>query len=136
MDAILNNISDLSWWFSGIFFSAFGLALAKIFQHIPKATRILLRGLIARRQRKIKNARFNQSLVNYQIARANSYFIIFVIICCLYATWLVSGSFQGIIKASPLFAGILSLPIYIAEIIWLIHDGHAKSLAKARGKIA
>lgn len=136
MDAILNNISDPSWWFSGIFFAIVGILLAKIVHHIPRAVKTLLRSLIARRQRKIKKIRFNQSLVNYQIARANSYFIIFVIICCLYATWLISGSFLAIIKASPLSASVLSLPIYISEIIWLIHDSYAKSLAKARGRIA
>jgi hypothetical protein len=136
MDAIINSISDASWWFTIIFSSIVAILLSKIVHHTPKAVKALLRNLIARRQRKIKNARFNQSLVNYQIARANSYFLIFVITFCLYLVWLISGPLLVIVKASPPLAVALSLPIYITEIIWLINDGHAKALAKARGKIA
>lgn len=136
MDAILNSINDPSWWFSIIASTVMALLLAKIFNHTPKVIKKLLRNLIARRQRKIKNTRRNQSFVNYQIARANSYFLVFIIICCLYSVWLISGSFLTIIKASTLSAVMLSLPIYISEIAWLINDGYAKELAKARGKIA
>lgn len=136
MDAIINSISDVSWWFTIIFSSVVAILLSKIARHTPMAVKALLRNLIARRQRKIKNARFNQSLVNYQIARANSYFLIFVITFCLYLVWLISGPLLVIVKASPLLAVVLSLPIYITEIIWLINDGYAKALAKARGKIA
>ena len=136
MEAITNNLGDPSWWFTGIFFTVLGLLLAKLSRHIPAGLKNLLKCLIIRRTLKIKNARFNQSLVNYQIARTNSYFIIFIIICCLYATWLVSGSFLSIVKASPWIAVALSTPIYIAEILWLIQDGYTKELAKSRGKIS
>lgn len=136
MEAITNNLGDPSWWFTGIFFAIFGVLLAKISHHIPGALKSLLKGLIVRRALKIKNTRFNQSLVNYQIAKANSYFIIFIIICCLYFTWLVSGSFLSIVKASPWMAAVLTIPIYIAEIIWLIQDSYTKELAISRGKIA
>lgn len=135
MEAITSNLGDPSWWFTGIFFSLLGLLLAKFLHHIPGVLKNLLKGLIIRRTLKIKNTRFNQSLVNYQIARANSYFIIFIIICCLYATWLVSGSFLSIVKASPWLAAALSTPIYIAEILWLFQDGYTKELAKSRGKL-
>jgi hypothetical protein len=136
MDAILNNLSDSSWWFSIIASTVIALLLAKIFTHTPKIIKKSLRNLIARRQRKIKNIRRNQSLVNYQIAKANSYFLVFVIICCLYSAWLISGSLLEIIKTSALSASILILPIYISEIAWLINDNYAKELAKSRGKIA
>lgn len=136
MEAITNNLGDPSWWFTGIFFTVLGLLLAKFSHHIPGALKTLLKGLIIRRTLKIKNTRFNQSLVNNQIARANSYFIIFIIICCLYATWLVSGSFLSVVKASPWLAAALSAPIYITEILWLIQDGYTKQLAKSSGKIA
>jgi hypothetical protein len=136
MNAIINNINDPSWWFSIITSTFAGFLLIKIFNHTPKIIKKTLRNLIARRQRKIKNTRRSQSLVNYQIARANSYFLVFIFICCLYLVWLISGSFLAIIKASTLSAAILSLPIYISEVAWLITDGYAKELAKARGKIA
>lgn len=135
MEAITNNLGDPSWWFTGILFTVLGLLLAKLSRHIPAGLKNLLKCLIIRRTLKIKNARFNQSLVNYQIARTNSYFIIFIIICCLYAAWLVSGSFLSIAKASPWLAAALSTPIYIAEILWLIQDGYTKALVKSRGKI-
>ncbi|WP_350978746.1 hypothetical protein [Shewanella sp. AC34-MNA-CIBAN-0136] len=136
MEAITNNLGDPSWWFTGIFFTVAGVLLAKFSHHIPNVLKNLLKGVITRRTIKIKNTRFNQSLVNYQIARTNSYFIIFIIICCLYSTWLVSGSFLIIVKASPWLAVALSTPIYISEILWLIQDGYTKELARSRGKIA
>jgi hypothetical protein len=136
MEAIIQNLTDPSWWFTGVFFGIFGLLLARLSKHIPAFLKNILRGLIYRRQRTIKNTRFNQSLVYYQIARANSYFLIFVIISCLYFAWFTIGPLQNIAKISPILAGILSLPIYIAEVAWLVQDGFAKELAKARGKIA
>ncbi|WP_338212542.1 hypothetical protein [Halopseudomonas aestusnigri] len=136
MEAITNNLGDPSWWFTGTFFTVLGLLLAKFSHHIPEFLKSLLKGLIIRRKLKIKNTRFNQSLVNYQIAKTNSYFLIFIIICCLYSTWLVSGSFLSIAKATPWLAVALSSPIYIAETLWLIQDGYTKELAKSRGKIA
>lgn len=136
MEAIINNLGDPSWWFTGLFFAALGLLLAKLSSHIPNTLKKLLKGIIVRRRFKIKNTRFNQSLVNYQIARTNLYFLIFIIICCLYVVWLISGSFLSIVKASPWFAAALSTPIYVAEIIWLIQDIYTKDLAKSRGKIA
>jgi hypothetical protein len=136
MEAIINNLGDPSWWFTGVFFATLGVLLAKFSSHTPNVLKNTLKGLILRRKIKIKSTRFNQSLVNYQIARTNSYFIIFILICCLYTVWLVSGSFLIIVKASPWLAAALSAPIYIAEIIWLIQDTYTKDLAKSRGKIA
>lgn len=136
MDVILNSIKDPSWWLSIIASTLIGLLLAKVFTHMPKMLRKLLRSLIARRQRKIKNTRRNQSLVNYQIARANSYFLVFIIISCLYMVWLMSGQLLIIIKSSTLSAIVLSMPVYIFEMAWLITDGYAKELAKSRGKIS
>ncbi|MWK60157.1 hypothetical protein GO594_29630 [Pseudomonas otitidis] len=135
MDAIVSNLGDPAWWFTGIFFATLGVLLARLFSHIPNILKSLLKSVIVRRKYRIKNSRFNQSLVNYQIARTNSYFMIFIIICCLYAAWLVSGSFLNIVKASPWLAVVLSSPIYISEIIWLIQDTYTKDLARSRGKI-
>ena len=136
MNAIFNSVNDPSWWFSIIASTIMGLILAKIFSHTPAVIKKLFRRFIANRQIKIKNTRRNQSLVYYHIARANSYFLVFIIVCCLYLVWLISGSFLIIIKDSTLNGIVLSLPIYISEMIWLINDGYAKELAKSRGKIA
>ena len=135
MNAIFNSVNDPSWWFSIVASTIMALVLAKIFAHPPAAIKKIFRRFIAMRQKKIKNTRRNQSLVYYHIARANSYFLVFIIICCLYLVWLISGSFLTIIKDSTLSGVVLSLPIYISEIVLLISDGYAKELAKSRGKI-
>jgi hypothetical protein len=136
MEAIINNIGDPSWWFTGLFYTVLGVLLAKFSGEIPNALKGLLKGRIIRKKLKIKNERFNQSLVNYQIAKTNSYFIIFVIICCLYSTWLISGSFLSIVKGAPWLAAVLTIPIYIAEILWLSQDIYTIELVKSRGKIS
>ncbi len=113
----------------------YGLGTGKNICSYTSSNKKIFRRFIAMRQKKIKNTRRNQSLVYYHIARANSYFLVFIIICCLYLVWLISGSFLTIIKDSTLSGVVLSLPIYISEIVWLISDGYAKELAKSRGKI-
>lgn len=135
MDAIINNIYDPAWWFTGLFFTALIYLVPKTFRKIQSLLKGTLKGALLRKQKKIKNARFNQSLVNYEIAKANSYFLIFAITCSFYLIWLLIGQFKSIIELSTILGVLLSAPIYISEIIWLRQDSFAKDLAKSRGRV-
>lgn len=136
MEAIINNILDPAWWFTGLFFTALVYLIPKAFRKLQVLLKGTLKGALLRKQKKIKNARFNQSLVNYEIAKANSYFLIFALICCLYLAWFLMGPFKALIGSSPILGFILSAPIYISEIIWLRQDSLAKDLAKSRGRVS
>lgn len=136
MEAIINNILDPAWWFTGLFFSTLIYLTPRIFRNLQTLLKGTLKGVLLRKQKKIKSSRFNQSLVNYEIAKANSYFLIFTMTCCFYLTWFLIGQFKALIELAPALGAILSAPIYISEIIWLRQDSFAKDLAKSRGKIS
>jgi hypothetical protein len=72
MEAIVNNLLDPAWWFTGLFFAALIYLTPRIFRQIQVLLKGTLKGALLRKQKKIKNTRFNQSLVNYEIAKANS----------------------------------------------------------------
>lgn len=136
MEAILNNILDPSWWFTGLFFTALLYVVPRALKRTQSLLKGTLKGFALRKQKKIKSSRFNQSLVNYEIAKANSYFLIFIMACCFYLTWFIIGPFKSIIELSPVLGAALSAPIYIVEIVWLRQDSFAKELAKSRGRVA
>lgn len=135
MESIISNIYDPSWWFTIFASSLAGIILLKSTKYISSGSRKISRNIIAKRKRKIKNSRWNQSFIFYQIAKANSFFLVFIIISCLYLAWLSSGQLLEVIKHSPTAGVILSIPIYIAELLWLANDSYAKDLIKSRAKI-
>jgi hypothetical protein len=136
METIFNNLLDPSWWFTGLFFGALLYIIPTIFSRLQTLLRNSAKSFLLKRLKLIKKSRFNQSLVNYEITKAQSYFLIFIITSLFYLTWFVAGPLKAVADASPALAIILSAPIYIAEIIWLLHDSLAKELAISRGKVA
>ncbi len=136
MDSIISNLVDPAWWFTGLFFTALVSLTPKILRISQNLLKGTLKGAVLRRLRKIKSIRFNQSFVNYEIAKANSYLLIFTMICCFYLTWYLIGPFKSIIEVSPILGFLLSAPIYVSEVIWLRQDGLAKDLARARGRVS
>lgn len=135
MDEVINSISSYSWWIMTSITATVAIIIASVLRRTPATAKKLSRNLAARRKLKIKKARWNQSLVFYQISKANSFFLVFIIVSCVYIAWLSSGQLLHIIKQSVIAGIILSSPIYIAELLWLINDNYAKDLIKSRGKI-
>lgn len=135
MDEVINNISNPSWWIMTTITMTVIALISKTFNYINSLIKKTFIYFSIKRKLNIKNSRWNQSLVFYQIAKSNSFFIIFIIICCMYLIWLTNGSFLLIMNQSKLAAIILSLPIYISEMVWLVSNEYTKDLVKARGKI-
>lgn len=128
MELILNNLSDPSWWFTGLFFSFLLYLINVASKFISSKLKKLNRRRKAKRLRGIKNLRTSQSSIVYEISKANSYFILFVIVCCLFLFWFVSGPLNQIAKVSKLAALLISSPIIMIEILWLIQDEFARDL--------
>ncbi len=135
MDEILLNLSDPSWWFTGIFFCFVGILIAAIIKYFPLVLKKVYRKNKAIKFRKIKNLRRNQSSINYEIAKSNSYFILFVLVTCMFLFWFVSGPLNQIAKSSVIAAVILSSPIYIIELLWLIQDKFTRDLIEHNRKL-
>jgi len=135
MDNILNNIADPSWWFTGLFFVFVSIALASVAKHIPAALKKYFRGVQAKRLRKIKSVRHSYSAVNYEIAKTQSRFILFVMVCGLMLVSFVSGPLNQILEVSKLAAAIISSPIYIMEFVWLKQDLFTQSIINSQRKL-
>ncbi|WP_171696257.1 hypothetical protein [Methylomonas sp. ZR1] len=135
MEQILSNLADPSWWFTGVFFCVIGLLLAATVKHVPLGLKKLYRNKKAIKLRKIKSLRTCQSVINYEIAKSNSYFILFVMVVCLFLFWFVSGPLNQIAKSSIIAVLILSSPIYVFEFLWLIQDKFTRDLIARSRKL-
>lgn len=135
MELILKNLSDPSWWFTGLFFSFLLYLINLASKFIPSKLKKLTRAINAKRLRRIKNLRTSQSSIIYEISKANSYFILFVIVCCLFLFWFVSGPLGQIAKVSKLATLVISSPIIMIEILWLIQDEFVRDLIEYSRKL-
>lgn len=130
MDEILAHITSPTWWFDGLFFTSFLFLFGKMAKYAAHFFRKSFRFLTARRLRKIKKIRCNYLAVNYEIGKVNAYFVLFLLICCFYLFLFVSssGSLALIMKSNFFIIILLTLPVYVFEVVWLIQDIFTKDL--------
>lgn len=119
MEEIFNNMFSPSWWFNGIFF---GVIVPVVIKKFPLLFKIAARNRLAKWKRRIKNASHSQALLSYEVAKTNSLFLTFFITCSLYLVWFLAGSLNSIIHKNIGLFLIVIMPIYIAEIIWLLQE--------------
>lgn len=135
MDEIIANINSPAWWFSGLFFTGFVLLIKKLARFASNFARKTFRLTSARRLKKIKKIRGNYFAVQYEIGKVNSFFILFLLICCFYLIWFVIGSLSQIIRLNIFVAVVLLAPIYVSEIVWLLQDAFTKELIERSHRI-
>ena len=139
MNNILINLTDPSWWFTGVFFtlllkySPFILTFIK--NHVGKSARLYFRGRHLKHKRFMKSRRHNLAAVNHQSAKSHAYFLMFVITCALYLVWYAAGPLFEIQKASFTLFIICVIPMYIVQIIWMREEGKAQELVAEYGKV-
>lgn len=145
MDAILNNLKDPSWWFTGIFFLLVPWVVPRALRHSKiilirliqikslSQIRTALRIQRIRRNRRALNISRNAMLVTAAIGRSNAYYVVFLLVICSYflGFFFFTVTRGNIHLATAL---ILSLPIYGFEIAWITSSDNAKELVAAYGK--
>lgn len=116
-------------WLMGFFLSA-------LVKKMPREIRKYYRKRKLDKTLKVRRDRRSIAAVNYQIARANSYFMMFVGVCAIFFLMLIfSPTYKEIFKYS-LWAGVITtFPIYVMEMFWLHHDYEAKNLIKQYNRI-
>ena len=134
METIFSNFQDPSWWFTGLFFVFLLYVVKKASLYLPLIIKNFFRGRKFKRLKILREYRSSQASINYEITKSHSYFMVFLVIFGLYLVWFTSSTMSILIKDSPLFALIISSPIYIAEIIWLFKDDFCKELVKEHNK--
>jgi len=135
MQQIITNLSDLTWWFNGMFFIFVGLFVAWIFKKAPVVLKSALRKRLAKTLRKIKYERWCAATVQYQMNSSQARFLVFIFTCFTYISWLAYDPLKIIFNESFLLGMLLTSPIYIIEIYWLVQDQYVKELIKRRRKL-
>ena len=127
MEDLISIVFDLKVWVT----IALGILVNRLVSHTPSLVRGYLKSRRLKYLRKIRSVRVNQAEVTYEIAKANSYFIFFLITCLMYLIFLIMGPLSSVAEKSQLALAILVSPLYVVEVFWLLKDNYAKRLVKA-----
>jgi len=135
LELIVNNLKDPSWWFTGIFFAVFALALPKVFKKFLKVIRIYARNSRLKTLRKIRSLSHDAMMIQYEISKNSAYFMLFIMtVFVLFLALLLSPLASGIRNNHTLFVVSLS-PVLFFEVLWLSQNSYVKELIKARRKL-
>ncbi len=135
MHKIYENLSDPSWWFTGVFFVVLALLLAWMVKKLPFIREKVSRRVKLKMLKRIRKERWSAELVNYQINKLQSRYIIFIITCLVYLFWFAYEPFKVIFEQSVWLGLFLSSPIFILEVSWLTHNSYVLSLIQYRRKL-
>jgi|GEM_PF-1876115 len=106
-----------------------------ITDQFPGSLRRYFRGRMARKLRVVRAKRWRIAHINYEIARSNSWFIVFMGTIGVFLILLAIGPFKGLFQVNFWIGMALTCPIYIAEFVWLHFDNKVKQLIKYNSKI-
>lgn len=127
MEDLVSIVFDLKIWVT----IALGILVNGLVSHTPRMIRGYLKSRRLKYLRKVRLVRVNQSEVVYEIAKANSYYVFFLLTSMMYLVFLIMGPLGRVAEQSKLALAILALPLYVVEVFWLIKDNYAKQLVKA-----
>lgn len=127
MDVLLAIFLDLRVWITILL----GIVVNKLVSITPKIFRGYKKNKKLNHLKKIRRVRHNTSEVIMEISKANSYFIFFLMTCFTFLILLTMGPLGSLTEKNRFLLAILSSPIYIMEICWLIQSKYAKDLVKA-----
>ena len=127
MEELVAIILDLRIWVA----IALGILVNRLFSYTPRLIRGYWKSRRLRLLKKLRKARLNQHEVNYEIAKANSYFMFFLLTCLMYILFVVIGPLGEIAKDSKWAFSIVVFPLYVIEVFWLLQDAYARNLVQA-----
>lgn len=136
MDAIVNNITDPSWWFTGLFFVGVAFLFPKLMQlinMIPQQAKGWRRKSKLESLKKIKSIRFDDIKVIIEGVKATTWHVVFIITILLFLYNFLFTSLNTKFTGTALI--FYSIPVYIVEIIYIVQDSFYKRLLRARDKI-
>lgn len=151
MDYIIEKIYDPAFWFQGLFFPIILYLISKLFKVTPIVVRWLgnkvingflrrlLKGLsrrfIKKELIKVKQLRRNPYVIQYQIAKERSYFLIFIITSFLYLALAFTTKIADLLTVNTFAFIITTAPLYYIEFKWLIENSLVKRLVISANKI-
>lgn len=126
---------DPAWWFTGVFFALLIKLAPKLWEVSVSSFKRILRNKYARYKRTIKNNRHNIAAVNYQSAKSQAFFVMFLIAVALYIVWYVAGPLREIQKTNLVVFVICIMPMYIVQFFWIFQANLAKEMIKEYHKL-
>lgn len=103
--------------------------------HFPKIIKKVIRNRMAKKLRVIRKKRWRTVYINYEISRANSWFIAFLGLIGVYLILFTLGPFKEVFEMNFVLGLLFASPIYIIELVWLVHDSKVKQLLYYHSKI-
>jgi hypothetical protein len=137
VDKILENLSSLDWWFTGVFF----IVLAGILPRIPRVLSAVpgkLRSWLRHLKRNdllwVRSIRHDDVLVLHQVVRTYALMIAFVIVCLLFFYGFLASPLAAIAKTlfGKIYIWLFSTPIYILEVAYILQRDRMKLILKYR----
>ena len=101
----------------------------------PMFIRGFVRWLRLKNMRKLKKIRQNGDEVIFQSVRANTYFILFLGTLAFYIAMIMLGPLKGMNNLTTIEQLILTIPIYILEVIWISQYADVRQLIESRRKL-
>lgn len=128
MEAILNNFTDLSWWVTG-FFPGLVIWLSPRFARKLVAVFGLAK---VKRQKSVKSLRWDDLKISYEMQKATSSYVVFVV---LWVFWIIALVAVPVQKTSTMMVYLSAVPVLIAEFAWLLKDALVRDVLKARERL-
>lgn len=121
MDKILDNLTDPSWWFTGLFFVILLKYSPYLFALIKERVRKVARKYFLSREYKYKcclrDLRHNLAAVNHQSAKFHAYFLMYlrVVSCLVCCRALISNTKKKLSSFHHLYCTNLCCSGYLDE---------------------
>jgi hypothetical protein len=127
MESLIEIVFDFRVWVIIIL----GIIVNHFVSHTPRIVHGYWKVSRLKKLRKIRRVRLNPTEVTYEIAKSNTYFLLFALIGVMYLMFLIMGPLGKVAEQSILLMFIFISPLYVSEIFWLLQDNYAKRLVKA-----
>lgn len=132
MDTILNNLSDPAWWFTAFVPTLAIILVPRLWRRLSPKIRQLFRRSRTRSLRRARALRRDDLLISKEMLSAQAAFFVFVMFVAVGLIVLVLSPLSARPGVNIQLVLVLSIPIFIAEIVWLLKDVRLQELLKFR----
>lgn len=109
-----------------------GISFLKGF--LTQALKNYFRGRKLKTYKALKNNRRNMGAIHYEIAKANSSYILFVAFIAIYI-FSIMGPLRSFLEGGIWVSLLPAIPVFVFEAVWLTADAKAKQLVAHAEKV-
>lgn len=132
MEAIVSNLSDPAWWFTAFVPGFVILLVPRLWRHLLPKIRQLFRRSRTRSLRRARTLRRDDLLIAKEMLSAQAALFVFIMFAAVGLVVLVLSPLSARPGVNIQLVLVLFIPIFIAEIAWLLRDVRLQELLKYR----